>query len=119
MSMPDEAQRRRKARINAVIEENIEQLLDDREQPARADVLNRRVHFRCNIGERLDTIIGDFERNVFCAEQGDILFDQACFRLNQNPLEVLPGQRLQFDADRQAALQLRQQVRWFGNVKCT
>ena len=49
--------------------------------------------------------------------QRDVLLDQARFRLGQDAAEILAGQRAQFDADRQAALQFGQQVGRLGDVE--
>ena len=38
-------------------------------------------------------------------------------RFSENAAKVILREGLQFDADRQAALQFRQQVRWLGDVE--
>ena len=51
------------------------------------------------------------------AEQGLILLGQAGAGLRQDADEVLLRQRAELDADRQAALKLRQQVGGLGDVE--
>ena len=50
-------------------------------------------------------------------QQRQILLDQACLGLGENPLEILAAERLEFDADGQASLQFRQKVRWLGGME--
>src|ERR1700733_6373069 len=86
-------------------------------QPPRADILYRRVDGDRDVGERVDRLRGDVERHAFGLHQRDILLDQRRFRLGQDAAHVVAGQRLQLNADRQPALQLRQQVGRLGDVK--
>ena len=57
------------------------------------------------------------ERQALGRHQRHVLLDEARLRLGQDAAEVLARQRLQLDADRQAALQLRQQVGGLGHVE--
>ena len=71
-----------------------------------------------HIGDRVDGIVREDEVQAFRRHQRGVLLDEAGFRLRQNAAEVLAGQRLQLDADRQAALQLGQKVGRLGDVEC-
>src|SRR3546814_4400220 len=57
------------------------------------------------LGQRVDGIVGEHQRHILGLQQGDILLQQAGLRLGQDALEIVAGQALQLDADRQAALQ--------------
>src|SRR5579872_96693 len=86
-------------------------------QTSRANILHRRIDGNRDIGERVDRAVGDVERHAFGLHQRDILLDQRGLRLGQDPPHVVAGERLEFDANRQASLQLRQQVRGLGDMK--
>ena len=64
-----------------------------------------------DIGKRIDRIVGEIELQVFRFHERLVLADKACLRLGQDAPEVLLRQRTELDADRQAALQFRQQIR--------
>ena len=95
----------------------LEQLLHHRLQPPRADILDRFVHLGGDAGERLDAVVGEVDRHALGAEQRLILLGQAGAGRRQDADEILLGQRLQLDADRQAALKLGQQVGRLGDVE--
>ena len=58
-----------------------------------------------------------FSVDALGLHQRHVLLDEARLRLRQDAAQVLRRQRLQLDADRQAALQLGQQVRRLGHVE--
>ena len=86
-------------------------------QPARADVLDRGVDLGGDARQRVDGVVREPKSDAFRRHQGDVLLDEARLRLNQDAAEVLLGERLELDADRQPALQLGQQVRGLGHVE--
>ena len=88
-------------------------------QPAGADVLDRGVDRDGDVGQRVDGVIGETERQTLGAHERDHLLDQARLGLGEDAAEVGAGQRFQFDADRQPALQLGQQVRRLGEMERT
>ena len=51
-------------------------------------------------------VLGEVERHVLGPEQRHVLADQAGLGLGEDAPEVLLGERLELDPDRQAALQL-------------
>ena len=70
-----------------------------------------RVHLDRDPGDRVDRVVGEVERQTLRRHQRLVLLDEARLRLRQDAAEILLGQRAELDADRQAALQLRQEVR--------
>ena len=85
-------------------------------KPARADILDRFVDLGGEFGERVDAVLGEVEDDALGVEQRLVLADQAVFRFAQDAPEILAGQRLELDADRQPSLQFRQQVGRLGEV---
>src|SRR5581483_5942356 len=68
-------------------------------------------------GDGVDGVLGEFEDHAFGRQERHVLLDQRGLGLGQDAAEVVARQRRELDADRQAALQFRQQVRRLGNVK--
>ena len=61
--------------------------------------------------------VGEIQRDALGAHQCRVLLDQAGLGLDQDAGEVVAAERLQLDPDRQAALQLGQQVRRLAQVE--
>ncbi len=70
-----------------------------------------------DIGQGIDAVIGELEGEAFGFHQRLVLPDKARLGFRQDAAEVFLGQRTQFDADRQAALQFRQEVRRLGDME--
>ena len=64
-----------------------------------------------------DAVIGETDRHAFGPKQCLILIGKRRARVLQDTDEIFFGQRFQLDADRQAALQFREQVARLGNVE--
>ena len=73
-------------------------------EAARADILDRPVHLGGEIGDGVDGNIAEFEGDILGAHERHILPDETVFGLRQNALQIVPGERLKLDPDRQAAL---------------
>ena len=95
----------------------LEQFLHHRLQPPGADILDRLVDLGGDAGERLDAVVGEGDGDALGAEQRLILLGQAGAGRRQDADEILLGQRLQLDADRQPPLKLGQQVGGLGDVE--
>src|SRR6185503_14550621 len=95
----------------------LQQPLHYRMQAPGADILDRAVDIGGKRGECIDCVLAESERHLLGLHQGLVLLDEACFRLDQDTAEVVARERVQLDADRQAALQLGQEVRRLGHVK--
>ena len=95
----------------------LEHALEDRVQPAGADVLGRPVDLEGQVGHGFDGVAGEFERDSLGAEQGLVLAEQRGPRLAEDPGEVVAGQVVHLDADREPALELGHQVRRLGAVE--
>src|SRR3984957_18315365 len=95
----------------------VEHPLHHRLQPARPDVLDGAVDLGCEAGDRRHRVIGEFEVEAFGLHQRDILLDQARLGVGEDALEIVLGQRFELDADRQAPLQLGQEVGGLGDVE--
>src|SRR4051794_27358394 len=88
----------------------LQQLLHYRLETPGTDILERLVDLGCDASERLYAVVGELDRDALGAEQGLILLRQARAGCGQDTYEVLLGQRLEFDTDRQPSLQFGQQV---------
>ena len=86
-------------------------------QPPRADVLGLFVDLHRERRELLDPVRRELQVDALDPEQMLVLFGQRVARLRQDRAEVFRRQRVELDADRKAALQLRDQVRRFAGVK--
>ena len=86
-------------------------------QSPRADILHRGIDGDRDIGERVDGAVGDIQRHALGMHQRNILLDQGSLWFGQDTAHIVAGQRFQFDADRQAPLQLRNQIRRLGDMK--
>ncbi len=86
-------------------------------QPARADILDTGVDLRREVGDRAHGVVAEIEGHVLRGQQRLVLLDQVGLGVGEDAHEVIARKRLQLDADRQAALQLRQQVRGLGQVE--
>ncbi len=62
-------------------------------------------------------VLGELKLHALGRKQRNILLDKARFRLAQDAAEIVAGQGLQFHADRQAALKLRQEVGRFRDME--
>ncbi len=83
-------------------------------QPPGTDVFRVLVDSGCKAGDFLDSVIEEGQLDAFRFEQRDILFDQSILRFGQNPNEILDRQRIQFNANRETALKLGNQIRRFA-----
>src|SRR5271157_1082106 len=94
-----------------------ENALEDRVQAASADVLGRAVDQEGQVGHGLDRVAGEFQLHPFGAEQGFVLADQRSPRLAEDPGEVVAGQVVHLDANREPALELGHKVRGLGAME--
>src|SRR5580693_3592625 len=92
----------------------LEHLLHDGEQPARAEVLILLVDAIRLSRELADPILGEVEGHALGAEQRRVLPGQRVARLGEDSYEIILAERLQFDADRKATLELRDEVAGTG-----
>ena len=88
----------------------LEQLLQHGREPAGADILDLAVHLGGDPGDRADAVLGELDLDAFGGDQRAILLGQAGPGVGEDADEILLGQRLQLDPDRQPALQLGEQV---------
>ncbi len=95
----------------------VEQPLHDRVQPARADVLGPLVDEGRELGDRRDAFVGERQVDAFGRHQRHVLLDQRAPRLGEDAHELGLAERVELDADREAALQLRNQIRRLRDVE--
>src|ERR1700693_4088300 len=95
----------------------LEQLLHDRVEPPRPDVLGALVDRGGDLGHLLDGVLRERERHALGLQQLHVLADEGVLRFAQNADKILPRQGLELDPDGEAALQLRDQVRRLGHVE--
>ena len=64
-----------------------------------------------------DRVVGELEVDVLRREERVVLLQERVLGLREDADEVLLGQGVELDADRKAALELRDQVRGLGDVE--
>ena len=86
----------------------IEHPLQHRMQPPRPDVLDGGVDLGGDVCNGDNAFLGEVKLNSLGSQQRLLLLDQTAFGLGEDAAEIFPAQRLQFNPDRQTALQFRQ-----------
>src|SRR5437762_2752923 len=94
-----------------------EKLLHDRVQAPRADVLRARVDFHRDLRDRLHRLRCPPETDPLRPEKLRVLPEQRVLRFRQDADEILARQGVQLDPDREASLELRDQVRRLGDME--
>src|SRR5439155_2993912 len=95
----------------------VQNFFEDGVEAASANVFGLLVHVGGKAGDSRDCVLGDVELDAFSLQQRDVLLDERILRLGQDANKIFFLQGLQFDANGQAALKLRDQVRRLGHVK--
>src|SRR5262249_14001795 len=80
-------------------------------QASGANVLCLFINREGELCNRVDCVFGEGEVDAFGAEQRLVLTRQRVLWLDQDSLEVFDRQRLQFDSNREAALQFGNEIR--------
>src|SRR5579862_3412872 len=96
----------------------VEKLLHDGVQAPRADILGAFVYRGGKAGHLLHGVVKKRELDALGFEQSDILLDQGILRLSEYADKVFDRKRIQFDANREAALKLGNEIGGFRDVKC-
>ena len=86
-------------------------------QPAGTDVFDTVVDVGGEVGQGVHRVLAECQRHRFRPQQRRVLLQQRVLGFRQNPAQIVARQRRQFDADRQAPLQFRQQVGRLGQMK--
>src|SRR5450631_1142306 len=105
------------AAIRGIEGQAFQQPLHDGVQAARSDVLGILVHFEGHLGQTPHTGLFESQIDAFRGQQRAVLAAQRGIRFGQNAYEILHHQGFELDANRQAALQLRDQIRGLRHVK--
>ena len=87
-------------------------------QPPGADVLHALVHLCRDARDFLHAVRGELERRAIRRAQRRVLLGEGILRLRHDAHEIGLGQRRELDANREAALQLRNQVARLGDMEC-
>ena len=86
-------------------------------QAAGADVFLAFVDQEGDLGQAVDGAFVKADVHALGRQQGHVLAHQRVLGFGEDALEVVAAERAQFDADREAALQLRDQVGRLGHVE--
>src|SRR4029077_6569651 len=86
-------------------------------EAARADVFRLLVDHDSVPREGRDRILGESQLEAFRVQERDVLLDEGVLGFRENTYEIALGERGEFDADRQSALQLGDQVGRLADVK--
>src|SRR5207247_8976881 len=97
--------------------DGLQQALHHRMQTRGADVFGALVYLERDFGDALDAVGGELERDAFGLQQRGVLGREAGFGVGEDADEVLGRERIEFDADGQAALQLGDQIRGPSQVE--
>src|SRR2546427_728679 len=103
--------------LRGVERDLLQQPLHDRVEPARPDVLCARVHLHRNVRDRLHRIRRERESHLLRPQQLRVLLEQRVLRFRQDADEILARQGVELDADREAPLELGDEVRGLRDVK--
>src|SRR6266478_3081450 len=95
----------------------LQQLLHHRVEPPSPDVLGALVDRRGNVRHLLDGVLTERERHALRLQQLHVLADEGILGFAQDADKILSRQGLELDPDREATLQLGNQVRGLGHVK--
>ncbi len=94
-----------------------ENAFEDRVQAAGADVLGGAVDQERQVGHGLDGVAGELEHDSFGPEQGLVLADQGGPGFAEDPGEVVAGQVVHLDPNREPALELGHEVGRLGAME--
>ena len=86
-------------------------------QPPGADVFHAIIGEKGDPRDLPDPALGEGKLGALRRDQGLILLGQGVLRLGHDPDEILFGQRLKLHPNREASLQLGDQVRGLGDMK--
>src|SRR5215469_2538220 len=95
----------------------VENFFKNSVQAARANVLGLLVDASGKAGHCGNGVFRKIQLQSLGFEQRGVLLDERVLRLGEDADEILFLERLQLDADRQAALKFRDQVRGLGHMK--
>src|ERR1700683_1584311 len=88
----------------------LEDFFEDRMKSARADVFSLLVGACGEPGNGGDAVLAEPTFQALGIEEGDVLLDERVFRLGENADEIGFRKRAELDADREAALELGNQI---------
>ena len=103
--------------LGGVVGDVFHQPLHHRVQTAGTYVLGALVDLPGRLGQTADAVLGELDLDPFGGHQRLVLIGQGGVRLGQDPLEVMGSQCGQLDPDRQATLQLGDEVRRTGHLE--
>src|SRR5256712_3030601 len=103
--------------LRGVERDLLQQPLHDRVEPPRPDVLRARVHLHRNVRDRLHRVRRELESHLLRPQQLRVLLEQRVLRFRQDADEILARQGVELDADREAPLELGDEVRGLRDVK--
>src|SRR6185503_12509811 len=99
------------ATVGGLERDRLEQSLEHRVQPPRADVLAAVVDLKRDLGEPPHAARLERDREALGLEQARVLLRQRRARLRENAHEVVDAERRELDADRESALELGDEIR--------
>ena len=83
-------------------------------QSSRPDIFCLFVHQECHRRDFIDCFFCEFDFDPFCFQKRLVLLEQRVFRNGQDLNKRFFIQIFQFDTDREASLQFRDQIRRFA-----
>src|SRR5262249_16100423 len=95
--------------LRSVEREFLGQAFDYRMQAARTYVLGPRAYPGCDFGQCRNCFGFELKPHTLRRHQGHVLLRERVFGFGENPQKVLTSERRQFNPDRKAALEFRNQ----------
>ncbi len=94
-----------------------EQLLHDRVEPPRPDILGPLIDRGGDIRHGLHRVLSEGQGDALGLQELHVLTDEGVPRLGQDADKILPRQGLQLDPDGEASLELGDEIRRLGDVE--
>ncbi len=86
-------------------------------ETARTDILYLLVHLACDLRDLSYPVFAEFDRQSFGFQERCVLLDQRVLREGEDLHEIIFGEAAEFHTDREASLQLRNEVGGLGDVE--
>ena len=94
-------------------------MAQNRLQSSGTNIFHFAVYLESDAGQFTKGVVLETKFNLFSCQHGLILLGKGIFRLFQDLVEIIFRETLQLNTNREAALQLRNQVARFGYVEST
>src|SRR5712691_5077089 len=95
----------------------LQELLHDRVEPPRTDVLGAIVHPDGELGDRVHRVVRERQPHPLGGQKLHVLTDEGVAGFGQNADEIRARQGVELDSDGESALELRDEIGGLGHVE--